>query len=466
MASDPTDPEAFRAQAHRMVDWMADYLAGVRDRPVWAQVQPGEVRAALPDHAPAAPDDFDDVLADLDRVVLPGITHWQHPGWFAYFPSNSSPAAILAEMAAAALAPQGMLWKTSPAVTEIESHVLDWCVELFGLPSTWRVDSGVGGGVIQASASDAVHTALVTARHLQQQRGVDPQRCVAYVSSQAHSSVEKGARVAGYGHVRLLDVDAQQALRPGALHDAIRADVGQGLVPAFVCSAVGTTGTGGIDPVRAVGTIAREHGLWHHVDAAWAGPYMICEELRVHQDGLELVDSYVANPHKAMFTGMECTISWVADRRPLIDAMAITPAYLRTAESDAGAVVDYRDWHVALGRRFRGLKLWFVLRLFGVDDIRARFRQHVQWANELAARVEDHPRLRLVAPTVFPLVSLAHVDGAEATRRLVAACDATDDVAVTASELGGEPYLRVSIGQLYTTAADVDRAWDTIAGAA
>ncbi len=466
MSHDPTDPEVFRAQAHRMVDWMADYLAGVRERPVWAQVRPGEVRGALPAHAPDRPDEFDEVLADLDRVVLPGITHWQHPGWFAYFPSNSSPAAMLAEMAAAALAPQGMLWKTSPAVTEIESHVLDWCVELFGLPPSWRVDSGIGGGVIQASASDAVHTALVTARHLQQGRGVGPERCVAYVSAQAHSSVEKGARVAGYGHVRLVEVDEEQAQRPDRLRAAIRDDLDAGLAPAFVCSAVGTTGTGAVDPVRAVGTIAREHGLWHHVDAAWAGPYMICEELRVHQDGLELVDSYVANPHKAMFTGMECTISWVADRRPLIEAMSITPAYLRTAESEAGAVVDYRDWHVALGRRFRGLKLWFVLRMFGADDIRARFRQHVAWAHDLAGRVEDHPRLRLVAPTVFPLVSLAHVDGPEATRRLVAACDAEPDVAVTASELDGRPYLRVSIGQLYTTADDVDRAWRTISGAA
>jgi aromatic-L-amino-acid decarboxylase len=464
--ADPTDIEAFRADAHRMVDWMADYLAGVADRPVWAQVEPGQVRAQLPPRAPETPDTFDDLLADLDDVILPGMTHWQHPGWFAYFPSNSSPAAVLAEMAAAALAPQGMLWKTSPAVTELESHVLDWCVDLFGLPTSWRVDSGVGGGVIQASASDAVHTALVAARHAQQARDVRPERCVAYVSEQAHSSVEKGARVAGYGHVRLIGVDDAQALRPDLLVAAIASDLHAGLVPSFVCSAVGTTGTGGIDPVRAVGEIARRHGMWHHVDAAWAGPYMICEELRVHQDGLELVDSYVANPHKAMFTGMECTAFWVADRAPLIDAMSITPAYLRTAESDAGAVVDYRDWHVALGRRFRALKLWFVLRLFGAEDIRRRFRDHVRWARDLAARVEAHPRLHLVAPTVFPLVNLAHDDGPDATRRLVAACDAAGDVAVTASELHGAPYLRISVGQLYTDTRHVERVWQVIADAA
>lgn len=463
---DPTDPEVFRAHAHRLVDWMADYLAGVGDRPVWAQTAPGEIRAALPDAPPATPDSFDDVLADLEQIVVPGTTHWQHPGWFAYFPSNSSPAAILAEMAAATLAPQGMLWKTSPAATEVESHVLDWCVDLFGLPRSWRVDSGVGGGVIQASASDAVHTALVTARHRQQQRRIGADECVAYVSSQAHSSVEKGARVAGYGHVRLVGVDADQAMRLDLLQAAIDDDLDAGLVPTFVCSAVGTTGTGAIDSVRGVGELGRHHGLWHHVDAAWAGPYMICDELRVHQDGLELVDSYVANPHKAMFTGMECTAFWVADRTPLIDAMAITPAYLRTAESDAGTVVDYRDWHVALGRRFRALKLWFVLRLFGTDEIRARFRQHVAWARDLAARVEAHPRLQLVAPTVFPLVSLAHVDGPEATRALVDACDQAGDVAVTASETDGAPYLRISVGQTYTAAAHVERVWQVVLDAA
>lgn len=464
--TDPVDTDAFRENAHRLVDWMADHLATVRDRPVWADVRPGEVRSGLAPHPPAAPESFEDVLADLDRVVVPGITQWQHPGWFAYFPSNASPAAILAEMAAATLAPQGMLWKTSPAATEVESLVLDWCVELFGLPAAWRVDSGVGGGVIQASASDATHTALVVARDRQQRRGGDVGRCVAYVSPEAHSSVQKGAHVAGYGHVRLVDVDEAQAMRPEALRAAIANDLGAGLVPAFVCSAVGTTGTGAIDPVAAVGEIARDHDLWHHVDAAWAGPYMVCEEMRGAQAGLDLVDSYVANAHKAMFTGMDCSMFWVADRRPLVEAMAITPAYLRTDEGDAGEVVDYRDWHVALGRRFRALKLWFVLRLFGADDIRARFRQHLAWSRDLDARVRAHPRLRLVAPTVFPLVSLAHVDGSHATRAVAAACNDAADLAVTVAELDGQPYLRLAVGSITTTDADVDHLWEVVSGAA
>jgi aromatic-L-amino-acid/L-tryptophan decarboxylase len=461
--SDPTDPEVFRRDAHRLVDWMADYLADVSERPVWAQVAPGEIRAALPSAPPEDPEPFDAVLADLDDLVMPGVTHWQHPGWFAYFPSNSSPPAILAEMVAAVLGQQGMLWKTGPAVTEVESHVLDWMVDLLGLPTSWRVDSGVGGGVIQATASDATHAALVAARHrAANDRGASLPDCVAYVSAQAHSSVEKGANVAGYGHVRLIAVDEHQAQRPNALREAIEADLAAGLVPTFVCSAVGTTGTGAVDPVRAIGEIAREHGLWHHVDAAWAGPFMMCEELRHHQDGLELADSYVANAHKVMYTGMECTLFWVADRRPLIDAMSILPPYLRNEASESGSVVDYRDWHVALGRRFRALKLWFVLRMFGADGIRARLREYVRLASELSDRVDRHPGLERVAPTYFPLVNLRHTAGDDSTRAMIAAIETAPDIAVTASELDGRPFLRISIGQLSTTEQYVDRLWNLI----
>jgi aromatic-L-amino-acid/L-tryptophan decarboxylase len=461
---DPTDLDTFRRDAHRLVDWMADYLEGVAERPVWAQVSPGDIRAALPAEAPEHPELFDVVLGDLDDVVMPGVTHWQHPSWFAYFPSNTSPPAILAEMAAAVLGQQGMLWKTGPAVTEVESHVLDWMVDLLGLPATWRVDSGVGGGVIQATASDATHTALVAARHRAlQAHGVSPANCVAYTSAQAHSSVEKGANVAGFGHVRLIDVDDDRAQRPDALRRAIEADLAAGLVPAFVCSAIGTTGTGAVDPVRAIGEVAREYGLWHHVDAAWAGPFMICEELRDHQDGLELVDSYVANAHKVMYTGMECSMFWVADRRPLVDALSILPPYLRNEASASGAVVDYRDWHVALGRRFRALKLWFVLRMFGAEGIRERLRAYVRLATELSDRIDAHPRLERIAPTQFPLVSFRHASGDGATRAMIAGIEAATDVAVTASELEDRPFLRISIGQLATTADHVDHLWSLIA---
>jgi aromatic-L-amino-acid/L-tryptophan decarboxylase len=458
MSSDPLDLEAFRANAHRLVDWMADYLETIEERPVWSDVDPGEVRASLSAHPPAEAEDFEQILRDLDEKILPGITHWQHPGWFAYFPGNSSPSAILGEMAAAALGAQGMLWQTGPAVTEVENLVMDWLVDLMGLPATWRVDTGPGGGVIQTTASDATHTALVAARHRAKVGGMSADRCVAYLSTQAHSSVEKGANVAGYGHVRLVDVDDDHAMSPDLLLTTIGRDLDHGYVPTFVASALGTTGTGAVDPIREIGEIARQYGMWHHVDAAWAGAYMLLPEMRSYQDGLDLVDSYVMNPHKLLFAGVDCTAFWVADRAPLIDAMSILPPYLRNPASESGEVVDYRDWHVALGRRFRALKLMFVIQSFGAEGL----REHLRLAYNLADRVTADPRLELVAPAPFGLVCLRHVHGDDATRRLIARLGTAPDVAVTGSELDGRPYLRLSVGQTYTQERHVERLWQLV----
>lgn len=461
-APDPLDLEAFRRDGHAAIDWIADHLATLGERPVWATVAPGEVRAGMPARAPQQPEPFADWLADLDRIVVPGLAEWQHPGWMAYFPANSSPASILGEVVSAGLGVQGMLWSTSPAVTEVESTVLDWLVEEFGLPRTWRVDTGPGGGVIQSSASDATHTALVVARHrATTERDATPSDCVAYSSTQAHSSIEKGARVAGYGHVRAIAVDEEFALRPEALADAITADLAAGLVPAFVCSTVGTTGTTAIDPVRAIGELARTHGLWHHVDAAYAGTAMLCEELQRHQDGLELADSYVTNAHKWLFTNFDCSLSWWADRAPLVDTLSIVPPYLRNEASDAGAVVDYRDWHVPLGRRFRALKLWWVLRSFGVDGLRARIREHLDWARWLTDRVEADDRFVLVAPTPFSLVSVRHADPARNDAFLAAVAD-HHGLALAPSEVHGQRFLRVSIGATWTRREDVERVWDAV----
>src|SRR3954454_5420043 len=259
-------PEEFRRHGHELVDWVADYMARVGELPVQPEVAPGEIRARLPPAAPEDPEPFEALLRDLDAIVVPGITQWQSPGWFAYFPSNSSPPSVLAELVTAALGAQGMLWSTSPAVTEIEAHVLDWLVDLLGLPQTWKTAVGPGGGVIQMSASDSTHVAHVVARERAGKAGAAVDRLVAYGSAQAHSSVERGARVAGFRHVRLVDVDAEHALRPEALAAAIAEDVARGLRPAVVTSAIGTTGTGAVDPVAAVADLAEEHGLWHHVD--------------------------------------------------------------------------------------------------------------------------------------------------------------------------------------------------------
>src|SRR3954454_13174081 len=264
-------PDEFRRHGHEVVEWVASYMERVGDLPITPAVRPGEIRDRLPDAAPEEPEPFAALLRDLDDVVLPAITHWQAPGWFAYFPANASPPSILAELVSAGFGAQGMVWATSPALTEIEAHVLDWFVDLLGLPDTWKTAVGPGGGVIQMSASDSTHLVHVVARERAGKAGAAVDRLVAYGSAQAHSSVERGARVAGFRHVRLVDVDGEQALRPEALRSVIDEDRAAGLVPAFVTSAIGTTGTGAVDPVDAAAEIAQEHTLWHHVDAAWAG---------------------------------------------------------------------------------------------------------------------------------------------------------------------------------------------------
>jgi aromatic-L-amino-acid decarboxylase len=461
-------PEEFRRHGHALVDWIADYWAALDDVRITPAVAPGDVRALLPDRAPEEGEPFEAVLADLDRVVRPGLVHWQAPGWFAYFPAQTSFPSILGELAAAGLGQQGMLWATSPATTEVEVAVLDWLVDLLGVPPSWG-SAGPGGGVLQMSASDSTHTALVVARERAAElTGATAPDQVAYASAQAHSSVEKGARVAGYGHLRLVDtVPGTHALDPAALQQAMAADVAAGRTPAFACAAVGTTGTTAVDPVRRVAEIARAHGAWVHVDAAYAGSAMICPEHRHHQDGLELVDSYTFNPHKWLLTGFDCSVLWVADRERLVRTLAILPPYLQDqAASGTGAQVDYRDWHVPLGRRFRALKLWFVLRTYGAEGLRAMIREHVGLARWLAGEVAAHPRLELVAPTPFGLVCFAHVDGDEATRRVAAAVDASGWAHLGTSVVDGRTFVRVSIGSTTTRAEHVERLWALVAEAA
>ena len=455
-------PEEFRAAGHALVDWIADHVESTHQRPVTPSLEPGEVRALLSDEPPAVGEAFDQLLADLDRVVVPGLVEWQHPRWFAYFPTGASYPSILAEFATAALGQQGMLWSSSPVTTELEVHVLDWLVGLLGLPDGWR-STGAGGGVLQHSASDATLTALVAARHAATQ---DASRAVVYASAQAHSSIEKGARVAGYGHVRPLPVDERFAVRPDALRAAIADDRAAGLVPTCVVACVGTTGTTAVDPIRALGELTRAEGLWLHVDAAYAGAAMLLEEVRHHQDGLELADSYVWNPHKWLGTNFDCSVFHVADREPLLTALSILPPYLRDAASRDHAAPDLRDWHVPLGRRTRALKLWWVLRTYGTEGLRQILRDHLEWAAWLSEQVAAHPRLELVAPTTFGLVSLAHTDGDDATRELTQALNDTHEVAVTGSVLhadhlpqDGRAFLRVSIGSMRTEFADVEDLW-------
>jgi aromatic-L-amino-acid decarboxylase len=455
--------EEFRRHAHQLVDWIGDYLEAIADSPILPNLKPGEILAQLPEHAPEHPEPFSELIADLERVVVPGLSGWQHPGWFAFFPANSSPPSVLAEMVTAALAQQGMLWTTSPAATEVEMRMVDWLVDLLGLPSGWKM-AGPGGGVIQLSASDASHLSMVVARHrAQQEASLD--HLVAYTSAQAHSSIEKGARVAGYRHFRLIEVDDRGAMRADRLAEAMAADRKAGRTPAYVCSTVGTTGTTAVDPVAAIAEVARQAGAWHHVDAAFAGSAMICPEFRHHQEGLEWVDSYVFNPHKWMMVNFDCSVFYVADRQPMLEALSILPPYLRDAAADS-SVVDYRDWQVPLGRRFRALKLWWVLRAYGAEGVRGLIRTHVELARALASRVDQHPRLELVAPVPFSLVCFRHVDGNQATRALAEKINSSGHSYVTPSTLADQVFIRVAIGQTRTGVAEVDRLWELIASVA
>lgn len=358
-----------------------------------------------------------------------------------------------------------MLWATSPALTEVESRVLDWLVDFLGLPDTWKTSVGPGGGVIQMSASDSTHLMHVVARARAVETGAETDELVAYGSSQAHLSVERGARIAGFRHIRLVDVDAKFAMSAEALQDAIAADRSAGLTPAIVTSAIGTTGTGAIDPVAGIADIAREEGMWHHVDAAWAGSAMCLPELRHLQAGAERVDSYTFNPHKWMFTNFDCNVLWVADREPLISTLSILPPYLRNKASESGAVIDYRDWHVPLGRRFRALKLWWVLRHYGAQGIRHHIAEHIRLAAGFAQRVDDEPALERVAPAPLALVCFAHRDGNDATDALAEVINADRSVYVTPSQVDDRHFIRVAVGQTWTTARDVDRLWDIIATA-
>jgi len=460
-------PEEFRHWGRVVVDWVADYQQRVESLPVLAQVQPGAIRAALPAQPPQSGEPLDRILADLDRVIMPGLTHWQSPNFFAFFPANASGPSILAELIAAGLGVQGMLWATSPACTELETHMLDWLADMLGLPAQFKSTSS-GGGVIQDTASSATLCALLAARERATQfqtnrRGCDG-RLVAYASTQAHSSVEKAVKIAGLGReqLRLIDVDARFALRPEALEQQIQHDRRAGLVPCFVTATLGTTSSQAFDPLPEIGRICRQYGLWLHVDAAMAGTAALCPEFRHLQAGLELADSYCFNPHKWMFTNFDCDCFYVADRQALIRTFSVLPEYLRNPATESGAVIDYHDWQVPLGRRFRALKLWFVIRYYGVEGLQYHIRQHVALAQEFARWVEASAQFELVVAPPLNLVCFRHRAGDAFNERLLQKLNATGRLYLTHTKLDGRFVLRFCVGQTHTQARHVQQAWQLI----
>ncbi|MFO0423021.1 MAG: aminotransferase class V-fold PLP-dependent enzyme [Planctomycetia bacterium] len=474
MGFDPAaafDAERFRREGRAVVDWIADYWAALAARPVQTGVEPGWVRSQLPTAAPETPEPLDRVLADLDRFIVPGLTHWQHPAFFGYFPANASGPSILGELLSAGLGVQGMLWATSPACTELETHVLDWLYDLLGLPERFA-SAGTGGGVIQDSASSGLFCALVAARERATRleshaHGVDQSTrpLVVYASADAHSSVAKAATLAGNGRdwVRRIATAARGAMDAAALDRALAVDAQAGRRPCFVVATVGTTASGAIDPVPEIAATARRHGAWQHVDAAWAGAAAICPEYRSEiVAGAEQADSWGFNPHKWLLVNFDCHALWVADREPLVQALAARPEYLRNRASEAGGVIDYSDWQVPLGRRFRALKLWMVLRMIGAESIRSRIRDHVAWAHEFAAWVADDPRFELAAPPALSLVCFALRAGDAASRTLLDRLNAEGNAFLSQATIRGRFALRLAVGGALTERRHVAAVWSQL----
>ena len=461
----------FRRFGRAVVDWIADYYEQVESMPVLAQVEPGQIRAGLPHRAPQQGESFEQILQDVTDRILPGVTHWQSPNFFAYFPANASGPAILGDLLSSGLGVQGMLWATSPACTELETHVLDWIVEMLKLPEKF-LSSSTGGGVIQDTASSAALCAVLAARERATRFRSNEDgyggRLVAYASSQAHSSIEKGVKVAGIGrqHLRLIDVDDKFAMRSDLLAQQVEEDCKAGLIPFFVAATVGTTSSNGLDPIPAIGRICKDNHIWLHVDGAMAGTAALCPEYRWIHDGLEMADSYCYNPHKWMFTNFDCDCFFVADRKILIQTLSILPEYLRNQATESGAVIDYRDWHVPLGRRFRALKLWFVIRHYGIKGLQHHIRQHIKAAQEFANWVAADDRFELAVAPPLNLVCFRHRGGDEFNRKLMDRLNRSGALYLTHTQMNERLTLRLCVGQTHTERRHVLQAWLKIQSAA
>jgi aromatic-L-amino-acid decarboxylase len=460
-------PDEFRRHGHAVVDWIADYYSRIETFPVLSRVEPGQIRASLPPAPPKKGESVEAMLRDVEKLILPGVTHWQSPNFYAYFPCNASGPAILGDLLSSGLGVQGMLWATSPACTELETHVLDWLVGMLGLPEKFRSTSA-GGGVIQDTASSASLCALLAAREratdfASNRRGCDG-KLIAYTSTQAHSSIEKDVQIAGLGrdNLRLIAVDQNFAMQPDALARQIADDRRAGLTPCFVCATVGTTSSNAMDPVPEIGRICREHHLWLHVDAAMSGTAALCSEFRHIHNGLEFADSYCFNPHKWMFTNFDCDCFYVADRKSLIQTLSVPPEYLRNKATESGAVIDYRDWQIPLGRRFRALKLWFVIRHYGVEGLQYHVREHVRLAQQFAEWVRSDARFELAAPAPLNLVCFRHKGGDTVNQTLMDRLNRGGDLYLTHTRLNDRLTLRLCVGQTNTQERHVERAWTRI----
>ena len=457
----------FKENGYKVIDWIADYYENIESYPVLSTIKPGELRKSLPKNPPKDGENFNNILNDMDDKIIPGVTHWQSPNFFAYFPCNATGPAILGDLLSSGLGIQGMLWASSPACTELESHVLDWLVDMLHLPEKFKSDS-FGGGVIQDTASSATLCALIAAREKISngkinESGFDDSIRI-YTSMEAHSSIEKAVKIAGIGskNIRLIEVDQDFAMNPIKLREAINTDIKNGKTPAFVCATIGTTSSTAIDPLNEIGKICNEFGVWLHVDAAMAGSASICPEYQFIHNGIEYADSYCFNPHKFLLTNFDCSCLYVSDRKALIKSLTINPEYLKTEASQSDTVFDYRDWQVPLGRRFRALKLWSVIRYYGINGIQSHIRGHIESAKLLSELIIKDNRFEIMAPTILNLVCFRYRESDQFNKLLLNELNKSGELYLVHTKLNNKYTIRFSIGQTNTTEEHVLNAWKFI----
>ncbi|TNF19227.1 MAG: aspartate aminotransferase family protein [Rhodobacteraceae bacterium] len=463
------DWKTFARHGRKIADWGAGYHETLRDRPVRARTKPGEIFGQLPATPPETGEDMAAILEDFEKIVMPGLTHWQHPRFFAYFPANAAPPSMLAEFLTTVIAPQCMLWQTSPAATEMETRMILWLRDALGLP-------GDVTGAIQDSASTATLAAVLTMRECAlnfkgKEEGLFGQTPLRiYCSDEVHSSIDRAIWFSGIGQDNLVRIPTQGPLRgmdPAALRKAVEADLAAGLRPAGIVACTGGTSTGACDDIDAVADVAQDHGLYLHVDAAWAGSAMICPEFRTLWQGIERADSVVFNPHKWLGAQFDCSVQFVRDSEALIHTLAIRPEYLLTHGADG--ITNYSEWSIPLGRRFRALKIWFLLRSYGLEGLRTRLRNHVAWSQALCDRLGAEPDIEIVTPPVLSLFTfryrpagVAEDDLDALNQRLVDTINDDGRIYLTQTLVGGAKAIRFQAGQFDCTEEDVALAFDVI----
>ena len=463
------NPEEFRKFGHELIDWIADYRSHIADLPVRSRVEPGSIRAQLPATPPSQPEPFENIFKDLEQILLPGLSHWQHPNFFGYFPGNGDLSSVLGDYLSTGLGVLGLSWQSSPALTELEEVVTDWMRQMLGLSNEWS-------GVIQDTASTSTLVALLCARERASNysladSGLQAQEhpLIIYVSSHSHSSVEKAALLAGFGRANMhfIAVDENYAMKPDALDEAIRADLARGLIPCAVVATTGTTGTTALDPVQGIAEVARRYNLWVHVDSALAGSAMILPECRWMWEGVEMADSLVLNPHKWLGAAFDCSLYYVRDPQHLVRVMSTNPSYLQSNVDTQ--VKNLRDWGIPLGRRFRALKLWCLIREQGIDNLQARLRRDLANAQWLAERVRSTPNWCVLAPVPLQTICIRHepagLEGEALDKHTldwVERVNNSGGAYLTPSTLDGRWMVRVSIGSLTTERKHVEALWELI----